>query len=233
MGSFTDSCAAFRWPGPMTHSAGDSAAGRAPKRAAMRPLPGDRCSSSVRFPEGCFGGWWAGTGSGAFPRRGILRGPHPVGGQEERRHCGDQREEGEQSVRSRRLLAQGRQPGVGGLDIETAYDQRALPRDPFQGRREDDDGIQGDERRRNALLAAEQPVPPPPFHVVSPWVPLSVDVFSMLNVISMSGFLSMLDFSPTPDSIIGHPAPSFRESFHKSIDSAAAPPAPAPREAHL
>lgn len=79
MGSFTDSCAAFRWPGPMTHSEGDGAAGGAPKRATMRPLPGDRCSSSVR---------------------------------------------------SRRLLAQGRQPGVGGLDIETAYDQRALPRDP-------------------------------------------------------------------------------------------------------
>jgi hypothetical protein len=55
----------------------------------------------------------------------------------------------------------------------------------------------------------------------------------MLNVVSMSGFLSVLDFSPTPDSIIGHPAPSFRESFHMSIDSAAAPPAPAPREAHL
>lgn len=102
VGSFTDSCAAFRWPGPMTHSAGDGAAGRAPKRAAMRPLPSDRCSSSVRFPGGCFGGWWAGTKSGAFPRRGILRGPHPVGGQEERRYCGDQREEGEQSVRSRR-----------------------------------------------------------------------------------------------------------------------------------
>ena len=155
MGTFTDSCAAFRWPGPMTHSAGDGEAGRAPKRAAMRPLSGDRCSSSVR---------------------------------------------------SRRLLAQGRQPGIGGLDIETAYDQRALPRDPFRGRREDDDGIQGDERRRSALLAAEQPVPLPPSHVVSPW---------------------------TPDSIIGHPAPSFRESFHKSIDLAAAPPAPAPREAHL